>query len=965
MKERTTMTRNSVPLVGPRAAAFKQPVLSRIARGGLLGSVATTALLAGSGCLDRPVAPASPRTSNTVTGEVRQTKVDKIDLLFMIDNSASMADKQAVLAKAVPDLVRRLANPVCISKAGEVLATQPNFGEACPPDSAREFDPIKDIHIGVVTSSLGGHGADICELNTGIAVSQQNNVTRNDRAHLINRFPRGADSMDYSFSQTVATYKEYGFLAWDPDQKKNDPREGVNGTPMSGTSPGEGNVDTLVKNFADIVQGADQVGCGYESSLEGWYRFLIEPNPPASVHPQTNEAGEPQPTLPMIVEGRDDTLLQQRADFLRPDSLVAIIALSDENDCSIIDGQIPQTVCNTPLYDKFGESKCDPATKAGCCDPFDAGQAKECDVTKPPKGCKEASGAWPEDYGVDANFAGFGDGFPVNSLVAQGNVNGVPWHLYGGTEACADNPYSPDCQPCLRVLTANPNDPRCAPAPLSDTDSPQLRCWNHKQRFGWDALYPIKRYVEGLISDKVLSFADGYDQKGNGFDGGGRRMALRVPNPLFDDLPFNNARAAGKALARPKFPVRPKTNVFFAGIVGVPWQDIAKDSKDLRKGYKTATASEDGSPGIDWNMILGDPYNRKKIVPPTDPLMVETNQIRSGQHPITGEAVGQSGWNTINGHEWNAGNTDLQYACIFPLPPNIQRDCKTATGGCDCGENDINAQQNPLCNPPVDAANPAVGDPTKVTTVQTRAKAYPGTRFLQVLHDIQTQAVVASICSPNVTNEAEADFGYRPAVAAIVDRLKSQLSGRCLPRSLAANPDGTTPCVIIDARYPKDAPVSKEEIANCKKCNFDKDTLKAHRPLAAEIAANLSGDVTQYQCLCEVVQFNDDPKEGDKDLTECQTTTDLDHMTSGHGGWCYVDPSQVSDALKPSMDEIVKKCPANERRKLRFVPAEIENTSLFFTCLGAASGTDSESGAGGGTGAAGTSGTAAGAAGAP
>jgi hypothetical protein len=37
---------------------------------------------------------------------------------------------------------------------------------------------------------------------------------------------------------------------------------------------------------------------------------------------------------------------------------------------------------------------------------------------------------------------------------------------------------------------------------------------------------------------------------------------------------------------------------------------------------------------------------------------------------------------------------------------------------------------------------------------------------------------------------------------------------------------------------------------------------------------------------------------------------------------------------------IVEKCPANEKRTIRFVNAKTENTTLFITCLGAASGGD-------------------------
>src|SRR3954468_23473312 len=89
--------------------------LGRIARSVCMGALAITSAAAlASGCLDRPVAPATPNVTARVVERAKQNKVSKIDLLFMIDNSSSMADKQAILAEVVPDLVNRLVNPVCV-----------------------------------------------------------------------------------------------------------------------------------------------------------------------------------------------------------------------------------------------------------------------------------------------------------------------------------------------------------------------------------------------------------------------------------------------------------------------------------------------------------------------------------------------------------------------------------------------------------------------------------------------------------------------------------------------------------------------------------------------------------------------------------------------------------------------------------------------------------------------------------
>ena len=44
---------------------------------------------------------------------------------------------------------------------------EPSFPDAaCPAGSRREFEPLRDLHVGVITSSLGSHGAtgskDVC-----------------------------------------------------------------------------------------------------------------------------------------------------------------------------------------------------------------------------------------------------------------------------------------------------------------------------------------------------------------------------------------------------------------------------------------------------------------------------------------------------------------------------------------------------------------------------------------------------------------------------------------------------------------------------------------------------------------------------------------------------------------------------------------------------------------------------------
>ena len=474
------MTRRESPPPAPvpsRSSATSRS-FGRVARAGLVGGATIVALGAASACLDRPVAPAEPRTSNTFSEKVSLTKIDKIDLLFMIDNSASMADKQSILATAVPDLVSRLVRPNCVSAEldanGQPKSTTPQPAGGCGPGFALEFNAIRDIHIGIVTSSLGGHGADVCipgAVNTGVG--------QDDRAHLLTR---GIDA--------AQTWRGTGFFQWDPDKDKDPPGSGFDGG---------GSAAPLVTPFTAVVKGAGQTGCGYEASLEAWYRFLVEPAPPD----QVGKAPE-GPGSTLIPSGVDDDLLQQRAEFLRPDSLLAIVLLSDENDCSTAEGVLPLQVT------RFSGS-----------------------TPEVPEG-------W-EDLALNNSFDDKNQapsGFLINYIAGQGALGTGAFRMKSGTAACATDPTSAECHDCFTAKGGA--DPSCRTL-TPEEDNRTLRCWDQKRRFGIDMLYPVQRYVDGLreatifpLHDRVVKTRVMKDQPPPD------RYAATdlVPNPIFQDLPY-------------------------------------------------------------------------------------------------------------------------------------------------------------------------------------------------------------------------------------------------------------------------------------------------------------------------------------------------------------------------------------------------------------------------------------------
>jgi hypothetical protein len=477
-----------------------------------------------------------------------------------------------------------------------------------------------------------------------------------------------ADGTDIDYS----TYANLGFLAWDAQGTANSP-------------PGLNDRMALESTLQKMIAAAGEQGCGYESPQEAWYRFLVDPEPP-----QALQVVDGQTTA----VGTDNTVLTQRAAFLRPDSAVAIVLISDETDCSII------------------------------------------------------------DYGL-------------GWLVAANQLMPRP------TSQCATNPNDPCCRNCSEVSEAYNNcppassDPNCS-ADDGDGNGPGYigvknncschRCWQTKRRFGFDLLFPIQRYVNAL-SETVIA----------------NRAVQPVANPLF---------AGGRS----------PSLVTLVGIVGVPWQDLATaDTLDRASPNLTLMTFDQmvAAQPNRWDVILGDP-GASPPIPPTDPFMVESIEVRTNlpntANPITGQVItdpaSQNPQATINGHEFNVNpNTldDLQYACIFQLPSTMSRSCTdpaynasdpTLRRGCDCKETptDHVADRNrPLCQPP--AGGPA-------STQQYFAKAYPGSRHLELLKRLGPRGLVGSVCeklSSDAGASSASGYGYNAAMEATVARLHAML----------------------------------------------------------------------------------------------------------------------------------------------------------------------------------------------
>jgi hypothetical protein len=639
------------------------------------------------------------------------TAVGKIDILFDIDNSASMGDKQAYLANAIPDLITRLVTPNCLDGAGNVTGVSNENGDCVDPGSTPEFAPVRDMHIGIVSSSLGPRLGDACP-TTGLyatqAVAGGGSVDRHndDQGHLLNRASNPSNLSNYAQSP-LADAGPANFLDWFP------------GATASADAGAVTSAVQLNQDFQSLVVGVQAFGCGIESQLESWYRFLVQPDPYASLTTDSKQRAQ--------WAGVDTTILAQRAAFLRPDSLVAVIVLSDEND-SEVDVRA------------FGGS------------------------------------AW--------NFMSQGFAPPR------------------GTATCATNPGDPNCTSCFNNTTG---DPSCALGKYtSDTDwgfDLNLRHVHEKQKYGVDVQFPMQRYVVGLTSPKVPNRDGEYPPDGTGGYAASYQGLLAAnmgcTNPLFAaKLPapppgVSVAQWQPTAAELCNLPLgqRNAPYVFYSHIGGVPHQLLQVDPTSANSPQKESLSA------ADWRRILGnDPanYDYSGI----DPHMVESYQSRvNSPVPVGGFPVAPTssaeGTDPISGREFVTDSTsplhqglrvDREYACTFRLAAprlcdgNATSADPTLLDSCDC--------QPPA---PGDVSTfthdevPAVCNDT-TPTQQDFAKAYPTIRELllaQMLGNVPgaNEGVVSSICPIHVVEASPGDplYGYRPAMSALVDRLKRSL----------------------------------------------------------------------------------------------------------------------------------------------------------------------------------------------
>lgn len=301
----------------------------------------------------------------------------KVDILLVVDDSASMGEKSATLARSIGTLVRGV-------------------------------ERTNDVHLGVISSSLGSMGGDTCPDGDG----------RNGRAHLRRTGPGGS----------VVPGAAQGFLAY------------------GGAAGATGDIDAFAKDAEALVRGVGESGCGFEAQLESAYRFLVQPDPWEAVQVD----GQNQASLGKSV---DVQLLAERAAFLRPDSLVIVLLLTDEDDSNV-----------------------DPLSVGG-------------------QGWAFATRQFPGSSVFRA------DGKSTTAPRATSACKTAP-----ASAACTSCGFGATCDAASAECQAIRNDPECQKTGGyygASEDELNVRFHRMKERFGIDPQYPLTRYVDGFSNRSV------------------------------------------------------------------------------------------------------------------------------------------------------------------------------------------------------------------------------------------------------------------------------------------------------------------------------------------------------------------------------------------------------------------------------------------------------------------------------
>ncbi|AKF04469.1 hypothetical protein [Sandaracinus amylolyticus] len=198
---------------------------------------------------------------------------DELDLLIVIDNSGSLGEEQASLSEALPRFVQALST-----------------GDR-DDDGARDFDPVTSLHVAIVTTDMGVGGHDVPTCDGGLFGAEAG-----DDGVMITR---GRTAITGCLPSYPAVFEHHA----------------------------GGDASSFAFDVSCVLNATG--GCGFEQPLEAALKALS----PAAPQPGMIDGYTP-PLFHRGTRGHGDG---RNAGFLRENSVLAVLVVTDEEDCSTTD----------------------------------------------------------------------------------------------------------------------------------------------------------------------------------------------------------------------------------------------------------------------------------------------------------------------------------------------------------------------------------------------------------------------------------------------------------------------------------------------------------------------------------------------------------------------------------------------------------------------------------------------------
>ncbi|HEY6877470.1 MAG TPA: hypothetical protein VI299_05595 [Polyangiales bacterium] len=284
-----------------------------------------------AGCPRQDLAPLNPCTVSAATTRVDQAGISKVDMLFMVDNSGSMANKQVKLSKLLPRMVN-------------VLTSGDRYWGQTPPagitDKQRYFTAVSSLNLAVVDSSMGGL-TDDGDLPHNAPPALQNCLGLGDDGVF-------KDSTDVAVQGITAMYtNEF------PNVKKGDvvlppdPSCNLDAPPPYQTydaSQDHPTADELSASFSCVARVGVR-GCPYEQQLEATWKAVAPSDGKGDIFTFLNGT-----------RGHGGEKGNQGG-FVRDDAILAVMEVTDEEDCSITPKGTELNSYSDDAASKFGPVK--------------------------------------------------------------------------------------------------------------------------------------------------------------------------------------------------------------------------------------------------------------------------------------------------------------------------------------------------------------------------------------------------------------------------------------------------------------------------------------------------------------------------------------------------------------------------------------------------------------------------------